>query len=119
MIKLTCPQCKHEWNYRGNCYRAQCKECGKMFKTGIQKQKKQLASTEIANSVMSGEIIKAIKKVGIDPKRSCGDNIPIILQDEKLEFVLAKASRNLHTSPEKIIRKALRTWLVEKGYYDD
>ena len=123
-----CPKCKHTWDYEAKKTelirnRTKCK-CGANInipplQPSLQKTEtspKTSPKPDVAENILTGNIIEAIKQTGIDPKKKRGDFIPLLLQDKKLELCLARASKGERQSPEKIIREALMEYLKKNGY---
>ncbi len=86
-MNLECPKCGHNWDYKGNSYRAPCPMCRwkrketVYIKTGLpfKKWKKQTSSptspptssptspptSSISDDIMNGNILEAHNKKGV------------------------------------------------------
>ena len=71
-ILLKCPKCGHSWNYKGKAKRAQCGSCRyKGIITYIKTTPTTPSTTPtISSDFMSGSLIDALKKTGLDPMKN-------------------------------------------------
>lgn len=127
-IKLKCSRCAHEWSYKGNSYRAECKNCRKLYgkgtwiKTGLKKASEasiEASEASIQDNILRGNILDAMKQMGkhpLDNAKLTGDYILHILDDDKLVLALNKACEEEKKKPAVLIKKAVKFWLEKEGY---
>jgi len=120
-FKIECPNCSNVWISKAKAKRVQCSVCGKFFKNpSADKSAKVLKSQQIIqDNIMQGDILDAMDRANIDPmnnKKVIKDYIPLLLDDDKLEFALAKACTERKRGAKTIIKKALRMWLKDEGF---
>lgn len=117
--RATCPNCGHSWFYKGKMYSTRCGKCKKWFK--VERLKEKLTDEEFTNNLVQGKIMDIVEKEGINPFRKnkfLRDSILHILGSDTLVLALNRACDKGKRNPEEIIRKAVRKYLDEGGFFE-
>lgn len=128
-MNLVCKKCDHKWDYKGKSYRAMCSSCQNKgivtwIKTGILFAKNSSPKTHhssvpsISSDLMSGSLIKALKKAGLDPMKNgqLRDAISTILEKDEVKIAWANALEKKKIDSIRLVRKVLVNWLKEEKY---
>jgi len=119
-MNLKCPKCNHSWNYKGKAKRAQCGSCRyKGIITYIKTTPTTPSTTPtISSDFMSGSLIDALKKTGLDPMKNgqIRDAISSLLEKDEYKIAFADAVEKTHLSPIRLAKKILKDWLKKEGY---
>lgn len=133
-MNLVCHKCGHKWNYKGSNYRADCYNCRKKgiytkVKTGIptpwQKGSSKVAvkgsskrTVPVSSDFMSGSLVDALKKTGLDPMKNgqIRDAISSLLETDECKIAWANALEEKKTNSIKLAKKVLKSWLKKERY---
>lgn len=117
--RVTCPSCGHKWLHRGKTDSTRCGKCKSWFK--LEKPKEKITDKELINNLVQGKIMDIVEKEGINPFRKnkfLRDSILHILGNDALVLALNKACDKRKRKPEEIIRKAVKKYLDEGGFFE-
>jgi len=126
--KLVCSNCNHTWDYRGNKCRTLCGKCRKWVKTGLTSNVSTSASNisastsnvsqTISPDFMSGSLIDALKKTGLDPMKNgqIRDAISSILEKDEYKIAWADALDEKKIDSIRLAKKILIDWLKKEEY---
>ena len=115
-MNLTCPKCNHEWDFKGKGNRPTCPKC--MSKLPKLDNIKCPKNVQISSDFMSGSLIDALKKTGLDPMKNgqIRDAISSILETDECKIAFADAVEKTRLSPIKLTKKILKDWLKKEEY---
>jgi hypothetical protein len=127
-MNLVCKVCGHKWDYKGNQKRAQCGVCKERhkrctwIKTGITSPTSPgtspRSSPPISDDLMSGSLVKALKKAGLDPMKNgqLRDAISTILEKDEYKIAWANALEKKKIDSIRLAKRVLISWLKEEKY---
>ena len=133
-MNLVCKKCGYKWDYTGQSHRACCPVCkfkenkSVYVKTGLPFRKSssrtssvtssRCSSPSISDDLMSGSLVKALKKAGLDPMKNgtLRDAISTILEKDEYKIAWANALEKKKIDSIRLAKRVLISWLKEEKY---